>query len=45
MKLLEECLKDDILKKEKYLIKAIITIFETTGHKIEPSFHSGMFEY
>lgn len=33
MKVLEECLKDDIWKEEKYLIKAIISIFVPAGHK------------
>lgn len=43
--LLEEFLKDDKWKKEKWLIKAIISIFLPTGHKTEPSFHSGKIEY
>lgn len=44
MKLVEECLKDDTQKKGECLIKAIVSIFVTTGHKTEPSSHSACIE-
>lgn len=43
-KLLEECLKGDTWKKGKCLIKTIVSIFVTMGHKTEPSSHSGCTE-
>ena len=44
MKLGEECLKDDTWKKGECLIKATVSFFVTTGHKTEPSSHSGCTE-
>lgn len=43
--LLEEFLKDDKWKKEKWLIKVIISIFLFIGYKIELLFYSGKIEY
>lgn len=37
IKLLQESWKDDIWKKEKCLIKAIVGIFVSTGNKTYPS--------
>ena len=44
MKLVDEYLKDDTQKKGECLTKARVSIFVTTGHKTEPSSHSGCIE-